>query len=439
MAVKLKPAELVKWNKKDEPLIKRYLKEFLDILEIKASGKVETSKTFSMMLFRKILVQNLELFGISALDVREGLVYKTVFRIKKYKKQDIHTFRRSLASDVKHYLDRPVEKYTILLPFHVSSHNPPSIKQVQILGIKLQFSNWTFVKKNFDFPKFLQEADIYLRRQNGRIDIQSRFTPVLVQIEARNAREGFDKVSPAFDLMRAILDLYHHYGKYNMQWGGYPKPLAKVLPPPVYCVFKNTGEYDLFLYNTPKLEEYNQNTIDAQEIKYLRKLAHNFKTTPRETDTLSLVVDSLQKYAQAHETNEWRLAFLLLWQILELIALQTSEQFTMKNVISRIGILLRHDPKASDLLSALYDTRNEFVHQGNFPDEQGLEEVGLIKSIAERAINQVFSRVKKLPTKASLQRFYDHAGTNDAELSDRQRVIGVILRERNPKNKTAQE
>ncbi|MBE0681128.1 MAG: hypothetical protein IH589_04380 [Anaerolineales bacterium] len=433
MQKRLKPTELVKWDKKDEPLLKRYLKEFLDILEIKADGRVETSKGFSLMVFEKILVQNLELFGIDALDVRKGLVYKTIFRLKKYKKQDIHVFRRSLASEVRKYLDRPIEKYTILLPLHASSNNPPPIKQIEILGVQLLFSNWKYVRDNFEVPKFLQEADMFLRRQNGHIDIESRFIPILAQIEARNGRDGFDKASPAFDLMRAVFDLYHHYGTYNEQWGGYPRPLSKVLPPPVYCVFKNTGEFDMFLYSTPKLEEFQQNAINVQEIKYLRKLARNFKTIPKETETLALIVEALQKYAQAHETNEWRLAFLLLWQILELIALQTSEQFTMKNVISRIGILLRHDPKAADLLSALYNTRNEFVHQGNFPDEQGLQEVSLVKSIAERAINQIFSRAKKLPTKASLQRFYDNVGTNDAELSDRQRVIGIILRERKPK------
>ncbi|MFN8382194.1 MAG: HEPN domain-containing protein [Anaerolineales bacterium] len=430
MPVKLKPTQLVKWNKKDEPLIERYLKEVLDILDITADGSVETSKGFSLMLFRKILVQNIELLGIDALDVREGLVYKTVFRLKKLKEQNIHGFRKSLASEVKKYLNRPIEKYTILFLLHASSNNLPSIKQIKILGVQLQFSNWEYVRKNFEFPKFLKEADIYLRRQNGVIDIESRFIPILVNVESRNGREGFDKASPSFDLMRAIFTLYHHYGVYNEQWGGYPRPLAKVLPPPVYCVFRETGEFEFLLNSVLKIEEFQRNTISAQEIKYLRKLSSNFKVVPKETETLSLIVEALQKYSQAHETNEWRLAFLLLWQILELITLQTSEQFTMKNVISRVGILLRHDPQAADLLSALYDTRNKFVHQGNFPNEQGLQEVSLIKNIAERAINQVFSRAKKFPTKSSLQRFFDNAGINDTELLDRQRVIGMILRER---------
>lgn len=433
MAKKLKPTELVKWDKKDEPLLKRYLKEFLDILEITADGRVKTSKGFQVMVFEKILVQNLVLFGIDALDVKKRLVYKTVFRLKKYKKQDIHVFRRSLASDVRKYLERPIQKYTILLPLHASSNNPPPIKQIEILGIRLLFSNWKYVREKLEFQRFLQDADLFLRRQNGRIDIESRFIPVLVEVEARNGREGFDKASPAFDLMRAIFDLHHHYGTYNEQWGGYPRPLSKILPPPVYCVFQDSGEFDFFLYSTSKLEEFQNNSISAQEIKYLRKLARNFRAVPKETETLSLIVEALQKYAQAHETDDWRLAFLLLWQILELITLQTSEQFTMKNVINRIGILLRHDPKATDLLLALYETRNDFVHLGNFPEEQGLQEVSLVKSIAERAINQVFSRAKKLPTKANLQRFYDHAGSNDTELSDRQKVISVILRERKPK------
>lgn len=435
MPSKFKPTALVKWEKKKEPLIARYVKEFLNVLEVDGQGKVSTTKGFSIKMFRKILSQNIQLIGIEELDVREGLIQKTLFRIKKNKKQDIHGFRRSLASEVKRYVDRRIEQYTILFPFHASSHNPPPIKQIQILGVKFRFSNWGHVKRNFECSKFLQEADLYLRRQNGRIDIESRFVPVLVQTEGRNAREGFDKASPAFDLVRAIFALYHHYGRYNEQWGGYPRPLAKVLPPPVYCVFKNTGEFELFLYNTPKLEEYSQNTISAEEIKYLRKLARGFKTLPRESETLFLVIESLYKYAQAHETNDWRLAFLLLWQILELITLQTSEQLSMKNVINRVAILLRTDPYAIDLLSALYTTRNELVHSGNFPDEQGLNEVSLMKSIAERVINQLFAKAKKIPARASLQRYYDHAhaGTSDTELLDRQKVIGVILRERKPK------
>jgi len=74
MSIKFRPTQLVNWDKKDEPLIKRYLKEFLDILEIREDGRVETTKTFSLMLYRKILVQNIEFFGIDALDVKEGLV-----------------------------------------------------------------------------------------------------------------------------------------------------------------------------------------------------------------------------------------------------------------------------------------------------------------------------------------------------------------------------
>lgn len=429
----LKPTELVKWEKKDEPLLKRYLKEFLSILEIKDDGHVQTTKGFALMLYRKILVQNIELRGVDAIDIKDGLVFKTVFRLKKLRQQDIHGFRRSLAAEVRRYLDRPSIKYTVLLPFHAASVTPPPIKHIQILGIQLLFSDWSHVRKNFEYTRFLQDADMFLRRQNGRIEIDSRFVPVLVEIEAKNAREAFDKVEPAFGLMRATFALYHHYGTYHEQWGGYPRPIAKVLPPPVYGVFKRSGEFELLLYHTTKLEEYQHNAFSLQEIKYLRKLARTFRTNPKQTETRSLIVDALQKYVQAHETNEWRLAFLLLWQILELLALQTSEQFTMKNVMTRIGILLRQDTKATDLLSALYDTRNQFVHQGNFPEEQGLREVSLIKSIAERSINQIFAKAEKLPTKASLQRYYDHAGTNDIDLSDRQKVIREILRERKPR------
>jgi hypothetical protein len=430
MSVKFRPTDLVKWDKKNEPTITFYLKELLDILEIKEDGRVETTKGFSLMIFRKILVQNLILFGIDAIDVREGLVFKTVFRLKKFKKQDIYGFRRSLASEVKHYLDQQKQSFVVLFPLHVSPNNLATIRQIRILESKLVFTNWSYVKNHFDFQTFLRDAELYLQREVDRIDIETRFVPVMVYVEARNAREGFDKVSPAFDLMRAIFNLYDHYGRYNIQWGGYPRPIATILPPPLYCIFKITGEFDLFLYNTPKMDSYNQNAIDIQEIRFLRKIVRNFRTQPTEKETLHLLTEALQKYGQAHETNEWRLAFLLLWQVIELITLQSSEQLNMKQVINRAAILLNKDTKDIHLLSALYETRNELVHKGYFPDEKGLEEVSLIKNIAERVIGKLFDKVKKLPTISSLQRYYDHASSGDSDLSDRSRVINIIIRDR---------
>jgi hypothetical protein len=430
MTVRFLPKELVKWEQKQEPLIARYLKEYLDILEVNANGEVTTSKAFSMMMFGKIIVQNIELKNITEFDLRELMVQKTLFRIKKNKKQDIHGFRRSLASDVKRYLDRPLQSFVVLFLLHVSPNNLSGIRQIKILNLKLEFTNWAYIKNHFDFPTFLREANVYLHRGVEQIDIETRFVPILVSVDARNAQEGFDKVSPAFDLMRAILDLYNQYGRYNFQWGGYPRPIAKILPPPVYSIFNSDGKFDQLLYNVPKIDIYNINAIDVQEIKFLRKLARNFVAPPNKNETLYLIIDALQKYGQANVTNEWRLAFLLLWQVLELITLQSSEQLNMRTVISRVTILLLQDTKTADLLSALYETRNQLVHKGNFPEERGLEEVSLIKNVAERAIVQLLSKQKNLPTISSLQRYYDHASSNKTDLSDRSRVINLILRDR---------
>lgn len=102
----------------------------------------------------------------------------------------------------------------------------------------------------------------------------------------------------------------------------------------------------------------------------------------------------------------------------------------MRNVINRVNGLLRQDQTALDLLSALYEVRNALVHRGHFPDEQGLQEVDLLKYIVERTINALFARMRALPTKGSLMRFYDHIASGDTDLADRQRVISFIRRSR---------
>jgi hypothetical protein len=251
-----------------------------------------------------------------------------------------------------------------------------------------------------------------------------------VNSNGRDEREAFETADRSFELFRTLLNLIPQFGRITRRWGGYPTPLATIFPPPVFGIFDQAGKFIEFYYNTQMYDYRRPNLIPANQIEGARKLANRLRHPNDKNTTILLLTESLEKYGQALDSTEWRLSFLTLWQILELITLQSSDELNMKQVVSRTNGLLRQDQLAGDLLLALYETRNQLVHLGQFPDEQGLTEINLLKFIVERAINSFFAKLRIVRTKSSLTRYYDYQFVNDTDLVDRQRIILAIRRMR---------
>jgi hypothetical protein len=419
-----KDTDLVKWNPSDERLISRYIDLLMGILFVDNDGRAKTTEGFNLDVYLKILSESVALKEISSAETKRGLIRKAVFlRLKHYQRQDIYTFRRALATELRAYLSQPSNKHWILIPLHLPRNELGNARSISILGTKLLFRDWKYVQQRFKFAMFLKDTRNQLRDQ--RFTYSINFTPVLALTEGRNIREALDEAERPFSFLRWLINLSYQFGRVTYSWGGYPKPLGLILPPPTFGVFSENGEYEQLFYSLTKYEEYKQNKLDPRVLPQVRKLSMRLKGPTGEDKTLSLLTGALEKYGEALDTIESRHAFLLLWQILELIALQSSDMNTVKN---RIINLLGQDPTVRDLLSALYRTRNLLVHRGSFPDEQGLREVNLLKYIVERAINKLFSLIRICPTKASLERYYQYMSANDAELTDRHRIIGYLRR-----------
>jgi hypothetical protein len=426
-ARRMRESEIVEWRPQDKDLISHYVDSLMEILSIGDQGQVETTEIFELDIFTKILAESVILRDISTTETKRALIKRAaLLRLKKYKQQSIYTFRRALAAEVRGYLTRPVQKYWILLPLHIPSAELGNLRSISILGTKLLFRDWDYVQRRFDIEAFVQRSAEQLHGQDVTL-LFTAFSPVLVLFEGRSDREALDKANRPFDLLRCLINLGHQFGRFTRQWGGYPKPLATILPPPTYGTFTEEGSLHMFFYNLVRYEDYGQNTLRGGEITEVRRLANRLKEPDSNNQTMGIFVEALEKYGEALDTFEWRLAFLLLWQILELITLQSSENLNMKAVKGRVNSLLNQDRLSRDLLSALYKTRNSLVHRGSFPDEEGLTEINLLKHIVEGAINALFSLLRICPTRANLERYYEHISAGDTELADRRRLIRNIL------------
>jgi hypothetical protein len=263
------------------------------------------------------------------------------------------------------------------------------------------------------------------------ISLEADFTPMMATARGRDSHEAFRNAARAFDLFRSLLNLVPKFGRMTKRFGFQVEPLGAILPAPVYGVFDSEGSYIEYWYSTTRHATYRRNAVAPDQIRAARLLAKKVTAPLPRGSTASLVVGALEKYGEALDATEWRQCFLLFWQILELLTLQ-SKGFNAKDVTNRICALLGQDQLDADLLRVLYDTRNEFVHLGRFPagDEEGLTEINLLKYLVDRSLSVMISKVGQLQTEGTLQRFYTHATEGSATLADRARVIRHIRQDR---------
>jgi len=352
--IKTRSAEqLVRWKGGQERLIERYLGEYMSILTIQDNGEVSTAEIFWSDVYLKILAQNIILTDVSSPISAKRIISTSVYRIRRRQNQNLQTFRYVLASQVRRYHARPINQYQILFPLDVQPGQFDRFRQFSLLDIQLHPKSWRFVREHFEFDRFLQ--DLHLHNPNFEGTLFTHFTPFLVNSNGRDEREAFETADRSFELFRTLLNLIPQFGRITRRWGGYPTPLATILPPPVFGIFDQAGKFIEFYYNTQMYDYRRPNLIPANQIEGARKLANRLRLPNDKKNTVLLLTESLEKYGQALDSTEWRLSFLTLWQILELITLQSSDELNMKQVVSRTNGLLRQDQLAGDLLLALIE------------------------------------------------------------------------------------
>jgi hypothetical protein len=218
----IKSSQLVRWKSRDESTIRRNIRAYLDILEIDENGHVTTSEGFRLDAYLNILSHCVEIYKVSSFDTKRNLLFRAGFlRLKKYKNQDIHSFRRALAAEVRNYLQKPLKTYHVLFPLH-GTIEEESDSEYSVLGKVLTIDTWENVSKGFEIKEFLRES----RYRCRGVDLQEGFTPLMIRESGRDLDEVFDSAEKYFDLFRSLLNLLYAFGTHTRQWG-HSKPLAK--------------------------------------------------------------------------------------------------------------------------------------------------------------------------------------------------------------------
>ncbi len=411
--------------------VKAYLDE---ILARKSDGGVKFG--FGYVSCLELLTQQVELGPIVDIDAKRSIVERALLRRwLRYSDPSLPMFRRALTTELKHFLAQPLEERAVLLFLHCNPQQLGNRRSFYVLGQRLLIHSSKSIGRRFDIDKLLDDATHLLPKSLNESLLQTSppqiFTPISVTGKWRSKDEAASTAIKAFDLLRVLLNLTDQYGRFTVRFGGRDRPLASVLPSPIYGIFDKDGNYSS-LYYTAELLEYRSRSIDAEQIDGAIELARTFREAPAGKSTAKLLVEILLNYSAALDTSDWRQGFLSLWQCLELATLQTEHSFDMKKVASRVKVIAQHHQLTSDLLDYLRDARNELVHTGRFSKEGALQ-VNLLKFIVERVINFLASNLRHLPTRSHLEAFYRHASGGDSELTIHREVIDLIRDRRNQK------
>jgi hypothetical protein len=397
----------VRWELDNSDRIKRAISSFMKILTIDEKGNWQTTEGLKLEIMIRVLIGCLIIpdLQIQDWDIKHGLIYKSLFRLKNKDKQNIFEFQAILANEVKEYLSRPVSKFSIIFPLHVTENSLISFHGFEILDTRLEVRSWDSLDKELDLDTFYEKSKIYLDKEN--ISLKTDFTPIFVSSEGSNGDSAFNKIESNFELLRTILNLLLGQNRFIHRWGGYPKPLATILPSPVYGIFKIGGEWENVYYSLVKYSNYGQNEIKNEYFEATNKLTEILRKPENSDDTMYYLVQALGRYGQALDTPDTRLAFVYFWQILELLTLKT-KSVTEKVVINRVTKLLKLDQMNEDYLSTMYQSRNSLIHENIFPDDIrfAVNEVGLLKSITDIFLSKMFNKVVEYPTTTKLTEYF---------------------------------
>ena len=407
MAIDDRNNNYIGWKDEKTELIERAISNTLNILKVNKEGNVQTTEGTKLEMSLRILLGCLEFTSLSYqdIDVKYGLLYKSVFQLKLHNNQDIYELANILNNEVALFLARPLEKFQVIFPLHVVGGDVNNYRTFEIFGKQMGVSTWDSLRDQVDLSEFFDKAKIHLYKES--ISLQTAFTPIVMTAEGRGISDAFSSSERIFDLFRIILNLLSTHNHFYQQWGGLPTALAVVLPPPVYGVFNNSGMLEEMPYALSKYPAYKQNNFDKNFFDASIKLAGFIRKPLDDNDTMNIFIDALEMYGRAIDTNETRLSFLFFWQILEKLTLKTNS-LPEKEVINRVSEILNFDQTHNDYLLVMYHSRNSLIHESHFPEDNhfAINEVGHIKSIIDIFIEKMFDIVVKYPSLDKLSEYY---------------------------------
>jgi len=301
--------------------------------------------------------------------------------------------------------------------------NPDPFGEMKVLNQDINFSNWKSMAENCEINKYFNESKNIISKPDIK-DFYNEFIPITIKITAKNFFEAFDEATDILTFFRGYMNFSFDRFRVRYFTSGLPKPIGQFLPPPSYGIFDENGDFKKLAFTTTRYDSYKKTTLTFDQLQDLKSKIEIFPHT-NEDHTYSIWVKAIRKYSEAMEANEERLAFLLFWQVLELLGLK-SKWITGGKIINHIKMLIGNNIVLENLIDVASESRNNLVHEGKYPDNDLMEESMYVKQIVDYVLIKFLDLCEVYRTTKELNYFFSYATMNNKDLALRKKIINKI-------------
>jgi hypothetical protein len=425
--------EKVKIEQKNIERINKCLGRINDINSSSTTGHIHIFQYPIYEVNIRIIAGSLLITGIDSIEYKQRFIRSVCEDFNRNKKKlSIENFVSEIDKKIVDFYSNPFTKFYILSPINIINNAKTKFSSVKVLDENVIFSNWDSIEDKFNLVDFFKSSAKFITQTDDVKNFYQDFLPLEVEIFARDFYEAFEKSLPILDFLRGFLNFSLDLNRIRYFKYGRAKPLGKILPPPTYGIFDNQGNYLHLALTMREYETLRFVDLKDNKLNELKQELEKFNSIPEENQTKFLWIESIQKYCEAMDAIEERLAFLNFWQILEILSLKLkfNENINMKNTINRINVIIGKEEILKDLLNVIYDCRNSLVHEGKYPDSEILEEVMFIKMIVDFVLIKFLSMTETFKTINELNCFYKYSTKSHSDLNLMSNVLKKIKQNR---------
>jgi hypothetical protein len=255
-----------------------------------------------------------------------------------------------------------------------------------------------------------------IRINTGIKDDQIPSLFISVCDSGKDEYDAWDRITPAFDALRGIIELSLGFFVTQIMWG--EKSARRKIPHPVWMVtYKKSSPLKWLTFETEENRSSRIYELDNKNLSRIKKNGKLLIKEPNQKSTLSLIADCLRLYSQAMDANFNHLCFLGFWQLAEAITRSQSAGGRTDKVVARLAW---HGHKFDfvgsgfqNSLLYLAEKRNDIVHRGIHDIDD--DDINILKVACESALDWLFTVQKSLPTINHIDTYYGLREKSDTD------------------------
>ncbi len=421
---------------KDNEKINSYLSKALAVTEIKDNGKIswkikgESDYFEDFEVYLEIICCNLqisELEHFSELEKFKVLI-AAIGNLKKEGKDTatVEDLKEKIKSVIVEERQKPAETYNVL--FFIN------IRQKEFEKNNFKFLNKDLAlltseeMEEINFDKLLRHTRLH---HPTLTELKIReFSMFKFKEKGKNPRDAFYNGADFLNSFVNWINAFDQLSTDTIMQTGRRKPLNKVLPPPGIGVFDEAWNllelgFEGNPYEYKSMLKKNKLSKTLDEVEEISSLLQNEDFEINES-----IKKWLESFGEAFGNIKLENVYLNLWQILESIACPLGKDRTLRQVINRAALIFNQDSYVKDILNCLYKRRNDLVHEGKFPEDEGLIQINLLKFLLRRILGWIINLREEISTLVLLEEFYLNGSIPRKHLEAKKSMIEKILDEK---------